>query len=159
MLYWIFDLDLTLYQLPYGKSFSYDDLNNDTQLRYLLRKLPCERIMFTNGTIFHADKCIQKMNLKKCFHNVIARDSIMDLKPNSSAYRKFEVLNNISQEDKCVFFEDTIENLIVAKDRGWITVLIDPNNSTNVHESIDFYFPNIYVALNYFNTQIDNHLV
>ena len=67
-------------------------------------------------------------------------------------------MNNINQEDKCVFFEDSVDNLIVAKDRGWITVLIGPNTTRNMHESVDFYFPNIYVALNYFNSKIDNHL-
>ena len=157
MLYWVFDLDFTLYQFPYGTSFSYKRLNNDSQLRYLLRKLPSQRLMFTNGTIFHADTCIETMNLNNCFHNVVARDSIQDLKPNTSAYQKFEVLNNINREDMCIFFEDTVENLIVAKDRGWITVLINPHNKS-VHESIDFQFPNIYVALNYFNTAIDTHL-
>ena len=157
MLFWIFDLDFTLYQIPYGESFSYKKLNNDAQLKYLLRKLPSQRIMFTNGTIFHADTCIQRLNLKRCFHNVIARDSIMDLKPNPSAYQKCEVLNNITQEDKVVFFEDSVENLIVAKDRGWITVLISPNMDNKMHENIDFYFPNIYVALNFFNSSIENH--
>jgi len=158
MLHWIFDLDLTLYQLPIGESFDYTRLRNDTQLKYLIKKLPFSRIMFTNGTVFHADTCIKKMNLQKCFHNVIARDSIQDLKPNQSAFQKFEVMNNINQEDKCVFFEDSIENLIAAKDRGWITVFIGPNTTRNMHESIDFYFPNIYVALNYFTSRIDNHL-
>ena len=157
MLYWIFDLDLTLYQLPYGRQFSYSLLKNDSQLRYLLRKLPSHKLLFTNGTTFHADKCIKLLNLKNCFGNVIARDSIMDLKPNTTAYQKFDVINNISEEDKCVFFEDSIDNLIVAKDRGWITVLINPNIKNNVHESIDFYFPNIYIALNFFNTKIDQH--
>lgn len=157
MLYWIFDLDLTLYQLPYGENFSYKKLNNDGQLKYLLRKLPSYRIMFTNGTTFHADTCIKHMNLRKCFHNVIARDSIQDLKPNISAYQKFKALNNISPEDKCVFFEDSVENLIVAKDQGWITVLISPNIGNKIHESIDFYFPNIVIALNFFNSSIDNH--
>ena len=157
MLYWVFDLDFTLYQFPYGTSFSYKKLNNDSQLRYLLRKLPSQRLMFTNGTIFHADTCIETMNLNNCFHNVVARDSIQDLKPNTSAYQKFEVLNNINREDMCIFFEDTVENLIVAKDRGWITVLIHPTKNP-MHQSIDFQFTNIYIALNYFNTAIDTHL-
>lgn len=157
MLYWIFDLDYTLYQLPRGTPFSYSKLNSDSQLRYLLKKLPCEKLMFTNGTVFHADTCIKKMNLCGCFDNVIARDSIQDLKPNQSAFQKFEIFNKITSEDKCVFFEDSVENLVVAKDRGWITVLIHPDRHANTHENIDFYFSNIYLALNYFNQKIDDH--
>lgn len=158
MLYWIFDLDQTLYQLPYNKNFSYDILETDSQLRYLLKKLPFYRLLFTNGTTFHADTCMNKLSIKDCFHNVIARDTIRDLKPNYGAYEKFISLNNIKIDDKCIFFEDSIENLIVAKDKGWITVLITPNIKQNVHENIDFYFPNIFVALNYFNSIIDTHL-
>jgi putative hydrolase of the HAD superfamily len=157
MLHWIFDLDYTLYQLPRGTSFSYNELNKDSQLKYLLKKLPCSKLMFTNGTIFHADTCIKKMELSNCFQNVIARDSIQDLKPNPSAFQKFEIFNKIDREDKCVFFEDSVDNLVVAKDRGWITVLICPNQNQHQHENIDFYFPNIYVALNYFNQKIDSH--
>jgi putative hydrolase of the HAD superfamily len=157
MLYWIFDLDFTLYQFPKRTPFSYERLSNDSQLRYLLKKLPCNKLMFTNGTVFHADTCMKRMNIEECFDNVIARDSIQDLKPNQTAYQKFEIFNKINQDDKCVFFEDTVENLIAAKDRGWITVLIHPDRTTNQHENIDFYFPNIYVALNYFNQKIDDH--
>ena len=47
MLHWIFDLDLTLYQLPIGESFDYNRLRNDSQLKYLIKKLPFSRIMFT----------------------------------------------------------------------------------------------------------------
>ena len=36
MLYWIFDLDLTLYQLPQGVDFNYKHLNNDAQLRIFI---------------------------------------------------------------------------------------------------------------------------
>ena len=158
MLYWIFDLDYTLYQLPQGITFSYTKLNNDSQLKYLLKKLPCSKLMFTNGTIFHADTCIKRMKLGGCFDNVIARDSIQDLKPNQSAFQKFEIFNKITYEDKCVFFEDSVDNLIVAKDRGWITVLIHPDREANRHESIDFYFSNIYFALNFFNQKIYDHI-
>ena len=157
MLYWVFDLDQTLYQIPLSKGFSYNYLDSDSQLKYLLKKLPFYRLLFTNGTTFHADSCIKKMKLDSCFHNIIARDTIRDLKPNYGAFQKFEAINSITEEDKCVFFEDAVENLIVAKDKGWITVLITPNNRGNIHEHIDFYFPNIYVALNYFNSTIDRH--
>ena len=109
MLYWIFDLDYTLYQLPQGTPFSYSKLTSDTQLKYLLKKLPCGKLMFTNGTVFHADTCIKRLKIGGCFDNVIARDSIQDLKPNQTAFQKFEIFNKITREDKCVFFEDSVD--------------------------------------------------
>ena len=36
MLYWIFDLDLTLYQLPQGVDFNYKHLNNDAQWIFII---------------------------------------------------------------------------------------------------------------------------
>ena len=52
MLYWIFDLDLTLYELPTNTEFNYSKLRKDNHLIYLLKNIPCEKLMFTNGTYF-----------------------------------------------------------------------------------------------------------
>lgn len=153
MLYWVFDLDATLYQLDEQTQFDYELLHPDNQLSYLLKKLPLRRIIFTNGTLGHAHLCINKIQLKYCFHNIVARDTIQDLKPTNSSFEKFMKVNNIKKEDKCVFFDDMPDNLIAAKNHGWITVLISPNNS--IHENIDFHFSNIHVAINYFLSRIN----
>ena len=152
MLYWIFDLDLTLYQLPMGVDFNYEYLSHDHQLIYLLKSLPSYKIMFTNGTLDHAKKSINKINLYNIFKNIVARDTINTIKPRNEAYLRCMEMSNIKFNDKCVFFDDLPENLIESKNVGWITVLINKNNY--IHEDIDFWFPNIYVALNYFLTRI-----
>jgi pyrimidine 5'-nucleotidase len=152
MLYWIFDLDNTLYQIPHNGDFSYNNLVQDDQLNYQLFMLPLKKIIFTNGTMGHANMCLKRMNIDDQFNKIIARDSINDLKPNNSAYLKFMNSCNIMPYDKCIFFDDLPENLIEAKQFGWITVLINKNRY--VHEDIDFYFPNIYLALNYLITKI-----
>jgi putative hydrolase of the HAD superfamily len=149
MLYWIFDLDNTLYQLPNNINFSYSYLSKDSQLQYLLNNLPLKKIIFTNGTYNHAIECFKKMRIEGFnSNNITARDTINDLKPNYDAYDKFIQLNNINSDDKCIFFDDLPENLINSKKFNWITVLINPNS--HIHEDIDFWFPNIYIALNYF---------
>ena len=63
---------------------------------------------------------------------------------DNSIHLSYE-LSNIDPNDKCVFFDDLPENLISAKSFGWITVLI--NKKKYVHNNIDFWFPNIYLAL------------
>ena len=63
MLYWVFDLDSTLYQLNDEIQFDYKYLNKDNQLSYLLKKLPLKKVMFTNGTLGHAHLCINKIEL------------------------------------------------------------------------------------------------
>ena len=156
MLYWIFDLDYTLYNISKNKEFNYKLLKGDRQLNYLIKQLPMKKIIFTNGTYLHGVHCTKLLKIDDCFDNMTARDTIMDLKPNYDAYHKFNKLNNIYSKDKCVFFEDSIDNLIIAKEFGWITVLIGPKKY--IHESIDFYFPTIHIALNFFNTKIQNYI-
>ena len=155
MLYWIFDLDYTLYDIPMEISFNYNLLDKDFQLNYLLGKLPCKKYIFTNGTFNHGIICLNKMDIVNNFEQIIARDTINDLKPNFSSFRQFKNLTNIKEKDKCVFFEDSVENLIQAKNFGWITVLITKKNV--IDENIDFQFPNIHVALNYFLSKINKN--
>ena len=60
----------------------------------------------------------------------------------------------IKPQDKVVFFEDTVENLITSKGYNWITVLISPRK--NLLREVDFFFPNCNVALNFFLMEIVN---
>ena len=153
MLYWIFDLDQTLYQLPSNVDFSYNELSKDNHLNYLLDTLPSTKIIFTNGTYNHGTMCLDKLDITKYFKTIIARDTIKTVKPEHNAYKRCMVLSGIRQTDKCVFFDDLPENLIAAKSFGWITVLI--NKRKYIDNNIDFWFPNIYIALNFFNSKIN----
>ena len=155
MLFWVFDLDHTLYQLN-SRYFSYSYLKKNNKLKNLLTLLPCNKIVFTNGTIGHAKQCLKIMDLNNSFHKVYARNHFNNkLKPNIYVFKKFISLNNIKIKDKIVFFEDSIENLIVAKSFGWITVLI--GNYNKKLPEIDFYFLNINEALNFFIRKIMNN--
>ncbi len=104
MLHWIFDLDYTLYDIPIEVNFDYDLLNEDVQLSYLLKKLPFNKFIFTNGTFDHGLTCLEIMKIINNFDIIIGRDTINDLKPNISCFKKFMNLTNIKQKDKCIFF-------------------------------------------------------
>jgi HAD superfamily hydrolase (TIGR01509 family) len=153
MLYWIFDLDQTLYQLPSNVDFNYKLLKKNEHLKYLLDELPSTKVIFTNGTYNHAKICLNKIDIENNFKSIISRDKILTLKPEHNSYLRCMNLNNITNNDKCVFFDDLPDNLINAKSFGWITVLI--NRNKYIDEQIDFWFPNIYVALNYFLSKIN----
>jgi len=153
MLYWVFDLDYTLYQMPNYIDFHYKHLKNDNDLNYLLTILPLRKVLYTNGTIGHAEECLNIMGLNKKFDKKICRETVNNImKPNIQSFKHFKSLCNINKNDKVVFFEDSIENLIAAKKLGWITVLIQPNKIKM--KSIDFWFPNIHQALTFFNQKI-----
>ena len=156
MLLWIFDLDYTLYNLPKTIQFQHNYLKRDNYLGILLSFLPNKKLIFTNGTENHAELSLNKLDIKHNFSSIVARDTIRDLKPNYDSFIKFKRINKIKINDKCVFFDDLAENLISAKQHNWITVLINKNNY--IHESIDFWFTNIYIALNFFICKIQDNL-
>lgn len=145
MRYWIFDLDNCLYQ---GELISYKQLNKATKLRILINNLPGKKVLFTNGNGPHAKMCLKSMGLTNLFDFIIHRDLIQDLKPNITSYQKMITLCNIKRNDQCIFFEDTVINLIESKRFNWITVFISPYMINN--KNIDYNFSNIYIALAYF---------
>ena len=73
------------------------------------------------------------------------------MKPYPLVYNYFEKLKKNKYQN--VFFEDRVENLVYPKKIGWITVLIDPyiyHNKVKI-AYVDFVFPDIYKALEFFN--------
>ena len=156
MLYWIFDLDHTLYELSKNITFSYSYLKYKQPLKNLLFNLPSKKILFTNGTEGHAYQCLKIMKLENIFDKIVARDTINDLKPNTTSYKKMMKYCNINKTDKCVFFEDSIINLETSKQHfNYITVYIGNKNNLENNELIDFKFDNIIIALNYFMSFIN----
>ena len=69
------------------------------------------------------------------------------LKPIAQGYRKLP--SPVRQGTSNV-----LDNLSAAKKFNWITVYISPEKK--VHDFIDFWFPNINMALNFFVNKIHN---
>lgn len=144
MIYWIFDLDNTLYR---GDLVNYNQLKEAKNLGKLLSKLPGKKILFTNGTGQHAHACLSRMNLY-LFDKIVYREMIKTLKPDNLAFLRMMNICDIKPKDKCIFFEDTFINLAVSKRFGWETVYINPVIIN--HPYINYSFSDIYVSLKYF---------
>ena len=156
MIYWIFDLDYTLYDIPKEYPFNYSLINQNMSLRNLLSNLPHNKIIFTNGTKGHAIHTCEIIGILDQFYysNIYGRNET-GFKPSIESYLKIIDYNNIKRNDKVIFFEDTIENLVVAKEKfHWITVLIGPHIKSPY---VDFSFPNINQALSFFNNCINGY--
>lgn len=153
---WIFDLDFTLYQIEKEKiEFTYNDLHYNPNLISNLKKIKGRKILFTNANLMHTLACIRKMKLENLFHKISCRE-LSGLKPYPMSYINLYKICNIKKNDNCIFFEDTIINLVQAKRFGWTTVLIT-NDLSELQEAetideIDLTFPNIISALNYLNS-------
>ena len=136
--------------LDYVHDVEHPELKKNDQLISKIRILEGKKIIFTNATSKHAKKILKILELEDDFDQII---DIKDLeyipKPDKRSYKKLLECLNLNKEnlDKTIFFEDTVKNLIPAKELGITTVWI--KNSINEKDFmkncnfIDYSFNNL----------------
>lgn len=159
---WVYDLDFTLYQFNSHKDFDYNLLNYNPNLNNNIKSLKGKKVLFTNGNLLHTMACIRKMKLENVFHKISCRE-LTGFKPDINSYLRLFKIANLNFNEKTYFFEDTIENLLIAKNLGWITIFISPNrnvrrNVKNTFPKIDFVFSDVMEATNHFLQLQKNNL-
>jgi len=155
MINWVFDLDLTLYELK-GNVFSYQNIIKPKDLKENLCKLQGRKILFTNGNLEHSVSCVHLLNLKKIFHKILCRE-LTGFKPTINSYIKAYHFTKMKLDEKTFFFEDTLVNLEMAKKFNWITILIKryPTPEEINNKKVDYHFEDITMALDFFNNEIN----
>ena len=136
--------------LDYVHDVEHPELKKNDQLISKMRILEGKKIIFTNATSKHAEKILKILGLEDDFDQII---DIKDLeyipKPDKRSYKKLLECLNVNKENlnKTIFFEDTIKNLIPAKELGITTVWM--KNSMNEKDFnknfsfIDYSFNNL----------------
>ena len=136
--------------LDYVHDVEHPELKKNDQLISKMRILEGKKIIFTNATSKHAEKILKILELEDDFDQII---DIKDLeyipKPDKRSYKKLLKCLNVNKENlnKTIFFEDTIKNLIPAKELGITTVWM--KNSMNEKDFnknfsyIDYSFSNL----------------
>ncbi len=136
--------------LDYVHDVEHPELKKNDQLISKIRILEGKKIIFTNATFKHAKKILKILELEHDFDQII---DIKDLeyipKPDKRSYKKLLECLNLNKEnlDKTIFFEDTVKNLIPAKELGITTVWM--KNSINEKDFmkncnfIDYSFNNL----------------
>lgn len=123
--------------LDYVHDVEHPELEKNDQLISKIRILEGKKIIFTNATLNHAKKILKILELEHDFDQII---DIKDLeyipKPDKRSYKKLLECLNLNKEnlDKTIFFEDTVKNLIPAKELGITTVWM--KNSINEKDFI-----------------------
>lgn len=123
--------------LDYVHDVEHPELEKNDQLISKIRLLEGKKIIFTNATLNHAKKILKILELEHDFDQII---DIKDLeyipKPDKRSYKKLLECLNLNKEnlDKTIFFEDTVKNLIPAKELGITTVWM--KNSINEKDFI-----------------------
>ena len=147
MKFWVFDLDYTLYT----NFKSYNHFHYNHKLITCLRELNGKKILFSNGANIHCNRLIQRMGLFPIFFPYIfSRDAVGFLKPNKKAYKFIQNRIRPKQNDSIIFFDDQLINLKIAKKFGWKTVHIHPSYNSIEQIYIDYWFKNVYKALDFF---------
>lgn len=154
--YWLFDLDFTLYS-DYDindtstKDTYYNSIRKRPLLNSLIKDLDGEKAIFSNGNENHVLEVLKKMRLKKQFKKIAHLDNYtLHPKPSIKAYRFVIDKFKIKESDKIFFFEDSLNNLRVAKQKfNWTTILISKTKKKE-YKYIDFIFPNIESAIFHF---------
>ena len=136
--------------LDYVHDVEHPELKKNDRIISKIRILEGKKIIFTNATSKHAKKILNILELEHDFDQII---DIKDLeyipKPDKRSYKKLLECLNLNKEnlDKTIFFEDTVKNLIPAKELGITTVWM--KNSINEKDFmkncnfIDYSFNNL----------------
>ena len=123
--------------LDYVHDVEHPELKKNDQLISKIRILEGKKIIFTNATSKHAEKILKILDLRDDFDQIV---DIKDLeyipKPDKRSYKKLLECLNLNKKNlkNTIFFEDTIKNLIPAKELGITTVWM--KNSMNEKDFI-----------------------
>jgi len=107
-----------------------DVLTPDPGLHAALERLSGPRLIFTNGSIGHARRVMEKLELTRFFDGVFAlEDADLIPKPDPRTFDKMLTRFGVDPTTAC-FFEDTPKNLEPAHVIGMTTVLVGPKAFT-----------------------------
>jgi len=111
----------------------YSPLPKNPELGDMLKSLPGRKLIYTNGSVEHAENTLKAMDI-----NPLLFDAIFDIvasdfepKPHAGPFAKFMKTYSVDGVTSAMF-EDLPRNLEPAKVNGMATVLVTPQNTDNV---------------------------
>ncbi|MCX5496349.1 pyrimidine 5'-nucleotidase [Kaistia dalseonensis] len=118
--------------LEYVHDIDHSPVAPDPALAAAISALPGRRFIFTNGSLRHAEKVIERLGLGPDFDDIfdIVRADLVP-KPHADTYARFLRENGIDPTSAAMF-EDLARNLEVPKSLGMATVLIVPRGTEEV---------------------------
>ena len=114
-----------------------DVLQPDPGLRAGLERLEGPRVVFTNGSMAHARRVLDRLALTDLFDGLFSlEDAELIPKPDPRTFRRMAERFGIDAQTAC-FFEDTVANLRPAHALGMTTVLVGAHAATTEGDFID----------------------
>jgi HAD superfamily hydrolase (TIGR01509 family) len=110
----------------------------------LLLGLPQSRWVFTNADSDHAHRVLSILELESCFEGVIDVRAIrFACKPEQVAYKRALALAGNPLPKQCVLLDDNPDNLRVAHNMGFTTVLIGEAQIVDGLDGVNFSSPDL----------------
>lgn len=108
-----------VHDLPLGNYIRYEPALDE-----MLDRMPFGKVIFTNADASHARRVLACQGIARHFERIIDIHALEFInKPDRRAYLK--ALDYISaRPDECVFVEDSLTNILPARDMGMLTVLV-----------------------------------
>ncbi len=96
----------------------------DLHLREMLTNLPQRKVVFTNGSVCHADRVLSALGIEDIFEKIYdIRVAAYQPKPFPEPYHA--VLAELATTpERCIMIEDSRDNLHTAKKLGMGTILV-----------------------------------
>lgn len=117
---------------------SMDRLTPDPALRDAIARLPGRRLIFTNGSLGHAERVLAHLNLRDLFSEIFAIETADYVpKPSLATFDKISKLHAIDPP-MTAFFEDSEKNLVPAARLGMTTILVGPHAADSTSEHVHF---------------------
>ena len=108
-----------------------DLLTPDPALRRALQRLPGRRLVFTNGSQWHAERVLERLGVADLFDEVFHTEAAgMIAKPDPRAFDALIAVHAVTPATTA-FFEDRAVNLAPAAALGMTTVLVGEHAPTS----------------------------
>jgi len=102
-------------------------LVSDPGLRAMLASLAVPAWVFTNSDSVYGGRVLQTLGIEDCFAGVIDIVRLgFECKPNKLAFERALAIAGETDPTRVVFLEDSLRNLIVAREMGITGVLVGP---------------------------------
>ncbi len=121
----------------YVHKLDLSSIKENPVLKNCLTKLKGNKYIFTNGAYHHAERVLDRLNLRECFSGIFSiREANYIPKPAEETYLRMMRSFQIKPEES-IMFDDSPVNILTAKKIGLLTVWISSNVTNNQYCSVE----------------------
>lgn len=113
-----------------------DGVEPDPALKAALARLPGRRLVFTNGSAWHAARMLERLGIADAFEDVFHTEAMgYVMKPDQRAFDRLLARYGVDPA-RTAFFEDRAVNLEPAARLGMTTVLVGPHAGDDTQDFV-----------------------